>query len=137
MATVEQDIQTKGLTAPRVTPADIEAMIISENYFNAGQVVGTLQCNHGDVATISDALARLTLCVLVLRNGFTVTGESACASPENFDTEVGQKIARAHAVEKIGPLLGFRLRDQLMQPVLSDADAMADLEGVARPASQA
>ena len=59
------------------------------------------------------SLALLTICVLVLRNGFTVTGESACASPENFDAEIGHKIARQNAVAKIWPLLGFRLRDQL------------------------
>ena len=44
-------------------------------------------------------LGLLTFCVLVLRNGFTVTGESACASPENFDAEIGRKVARANAVQ--------------------------------------
>ena len=58
-------------------------------------------------------LDMLTFCVLVLRNGFTVTGESACASPENFDAEIGRKIARQNAVAKVWPLLGFRLRDDL------------------------
>jgi hypothetical protein len=51
--------------------------------------------------------------VLVLRNGFTVTGESACASPENFDAELGRKIARANAVNKVWPLMGYALRNQL------------------------
>lgn len=60
-------------------------------------------------------LGVLTFCVLVLKNGFTVTGESACASPENFDAEIGRKIARQNATNKIWPLLGFRLRDQLQQ----------------------
>jgi hypothetical protein len=49
----------------------------------------------------------------VLRNGFAVTGESACASPENFDAEVGRKIARENAVQKIWPLLGFALKERL------------------------
>ena len=62
-----------------------------------------------------DALKLLTFCVLVLQNGFTVTGESACASPENFDAEIGRRIARENAVQKIWPLLGFRLRDKLAQ----------------------
>ena len=53
------------------------------------------------------------MCCLTLKNGFTVTGESACASPENFNAEIGQKIARSNAREKLWPLLGFRLRDQL------------------------
>ena len=55
----------------------------------------------------------LTFCVLVLRNGFTVTGESACASPENFDAEVGRKIARQNAVSRIWPLMGYELRTKL------------------------
>jgi len=48
-----------------------------------------------------------------LRNGFTVTGESACASPENYNAELGRKIARQKAMDKIWPLLGFRLRDRI------------------------
>lgn len=55
----------------------------------------------------------LTVCALTLTNGFVVTGESACAVPENFDATLGQDIARANAINKIWPLMGFRLRDQL------------------------
>lgn len=55
----------------------------------------------------------LTFCVLVLANGFTVNGESACASPENFDAEIGRKIARANAVTKIWPLMGYALKERL------------------------
>lgn len=60
-----------------------------------------------------ESLHLLTFCVLVLRNGFTVTGESACVSPETFDAEIGRKIARQKAVEKIWPLLGFALKQKL------------------------
>ena len=55
----------------------------------------------------------LTFCVLVLRNGFTVTGESACASPDNFDAEIGRKLARENAVNKVWPLMGYELRSKL------------------------
>lgn len=110
--TIEQEIQAKGLTAPRVTPADIEANIASEHYFTAAQGVDMADPEMTD-AKMPAALKLLTFCVLVLRNGFTVTGESACASPENFDAEVGKKIARANAVQKIWPLLGFQLRTDL------------------------
>ena len=103
--TVEQAIQSMGLNAPRVTPGDIEAEIVAEYSFNA--YTALQQC------PVHESLKLLTFCVLVLRNGFTVTGESACASPENFDAEVGRKIARQNAVQKIWPLLGFRLRDDL------------------------
>ena len=59
------------------------------------------------------ALDLLTFCVLILRNGFTVTGESACASPENFNAELGRKIAKDNARAKIWPLLGYALKDRL------------------------
>ena len=103
-------IEAKGMTAPRITPAAIEANIVSEHYFtaadgHAGANEHTLDADH--------PLNLLTFCVLVLRNGFTVTGESACASPENFDAEIGRKVARAQAVSKIWPLMGYELKSQL------------------------
>lgn len=111
--TIEKEIQSKGLTAPRVTPADIEAEIASEHYFTAEQGAFAAFDPPRGADIVPPALSLLTFCVLVLRNGFTVTGESACASPENFDAEIGRKIARQNAVQKIWPLLGFRLRDKL------------------------
>jgi len=59
------------------------------------------------------ALNLLTFCVLVLRNGFTVTGESACVSPENFNAEIGREIARENAINKVWQLEGYLLRDKL------------------------
>ena len=109
---IEQEIQAKGLTAPRVTPADIEAEIASEHYFTASQGKAGAEYVIHD-ANDKGPLSLLTFCVLVLRNGFTVTGESVCASPENFDAEIGRRIACQTAVNNIWPLLGFRLRDRL------------------------
>ena len=218
---IEQEIQAKGLTAPRVTPADIEANIAAEYYFTAGQATEGLSMDQvahiahevnrsycqalGDTSQVEwkdspewqrvsarmgvdlhtmgdfgpeashiswmlqkqdegwtygpikdpekkehpcmvpfeqlpreqqvkdhlfrgvvhavraavpeqpqhESLGLLTFCVLVLKNGFTVTGESACASPENFDAELGRKIARQNAVAKVWPLMGYELRSQL------------------------
>lgn len=107
---IEQEIQAKGLTAPRITPGDIDANIVGEHYFTAGEAVTG---PDGEAPDQHDQLKLLTFCVLVLRNGFTVTGESACASPENFDAEVGRKIARANAVSKVGPLMGYELKSKL------------------------
>lgn len=59
------------------------------------------------------SLSLLTFCVLVLKNGFTVTGESACASPENFDEEIGRKIVRQNAEQKVWPLMGYALKESL------------------------
>ena len=111
--TIEQEIQAKGLTAPRITLADVEANILNEYYFTAAD--GAIYANLGAIQPelIALELNLLTFCVLVLRNGFTVTGESACASPENFDAEIGCKIARQNAVQKIWPLMGYELRTKL------------------------
>ena len=91
---IEQEIQDKGLTAPRVTQALIDESIVGEEYhlFDATQ---------------------LTVCMLTLKNGYTVTGESACVSVENFDEELGQKIAKQNAKDKMWALLGFSLAEQL------------------------
>ena len=127
---IEQEIQAKGLTAPRITPQDIEANIVSEHYFTArdgrrgaladGTYVGRERPQFGEADLA--ALDLLTFCVLVLRNGFTVTGESACASPENFDAEVGRKIARQNAMQKIWPLMGYELRSQLAAEARGDVN---------------
>ena len=135
-AGIERLIQAKGKTAARVTPADIEANIASEHYFTAGEgvigafVAGEFGAHGGDTVAVRRDIASpevlkpslnlLTFCVLVLRNGFTVTGESRwrallgnsgpAASTENFDAEIGRRIARENAVQKIWPLMGYELR---------------------------
>jgi hypothetical protein len=91
---VEKEIQDKGLTAPRLTPDLIDQTIVGEDY-------------HVFPGTT------VTVCCLTLRNGFTVIGESACASPENFNPELGQKIARDNARNKIWQLEGYALRERL------------------------
>lgn len=111
---IEQEIQTKGLTAPRVTKDDIAANIIGEYYFTGADAV--LQQKFPEFTEIHyGPLSVLTFCVLVLRNGFTVTGESACASPENFDAEIGRNIARENAINKVWPLMGYELKCRLAQ----------------------
>jgi hypothetical protein len=159
---IEQEIQDKGLTAPRITPADLQANIDREFYFTAADAIapavgkmvdrflgwklpqdfypdagisfaapqiahgwptGTNLLHAGQATemfehavgnlSVPQSLGLLTFCVLVLKNGFTVTGESACASPENFDAEIGRKIARQNAEQKIWPLMGYELKQRL------------------------
>ena len=117
---IEQEIVANGLTAPRITPDDIAANISSEHYFTAADGIrgaNDLECESGDPLTL------LTFCVIELRNGFTVTGESACASPENFDAEIGRKIARQNAVAKVWPLMGYELKERLHHVAQPDQDA--------------
>lgn len=109
---IEQQIQDKGLTAPRVTPRHIEEIISSEHYFTATQAIAAT-CNYSEVPPVACDL--LTFCVLVLKNGFTVTGESACASPENFDAKIWREIARKNAVDKIWALEGYLLKQRLFE----------------------
>lgn len=89
---IENEIRALGLNAPRITPQDVETEIVSTEY---------------------TVMHRTTVCCLLLKNGFTVLGESACASPENFNADLGRKLALLKAKEKVWWLLGFRLRDKL------------------------
>lgn len=110
---IEKEIQAKGLTAPRITPADIQAAIKTVWYINGA--TGVVPDGYQPPVPAGHPLELLTFCVLVLQNGFTVTGESACASPENFDAEIGRKIARQNAEQKIWPLMGYVLKHQLYE----------------------
>lgn len=112
-AEIEKEIQDKGLNAPRLTPAMIDAAIRSEHYFTAQDGVTTADPHGAQYSP--KALDLLTFCVLVLRNGYTVTGESACASPENFKAEIGRKIAKDNARNKIWGLEGYLLRQNLYE----------------------
>ena len=124
---IENEIIEKGLTAPRVTLADIEAAIASEHCFTAQHgIEGALDKlelfqRYAETDTLAQqapepsygSLSRLTFCVLVLRSGYTVVGQSACVSPENFDAELGRKIARANAIDQCWPLFGFELASRI------------------------
>ena len=94
--TTEKMIQDKNLNAPRLTPDSIDA-VIERAIFT--RINGTT----------------LTYCTLMLKNGFTVTGESAAVSLENFDQEIGEKVARENAREKIWALEGYLLKQRLYE----------------------
>lgn len=93
-ATVEAAIKAKAAAGERVTPQRIEEVIAGADFY---VFPGTT----------------LTVCALTLKNGFTVVGESACASPENFDAEIGKRIAREDAKQKIWMLEGYALRERM------------------------
>lgn len=106
---IEQEIQDKGLNAPRLTPDHIDSKIKAIRYITGDKF---------DLAYCADdykscGSPQLTICILSLENGFTVTGESACASPENFDRIIGQKIAYENARNKIWQLEGYLLKEKL------------------------
>lgn len=119
---IEAEIQAKGLTAPRITPAMIDEAVRNVEYHVFGGTTLTVAC-------------------VTLWNGFTVTGESACASPANFDKELGEKIALQNAKQKIWALEGYRLRSFLHGTVngthiASAGPGVTHKESVAEAAAQ-
>ena len=102
---IEEEIVRKGKTAPRITPQHIDDQIANENLGRASDMFSG--------APISESMKCLTICVLTLKNGFTIVGKSACASPENYDAEIGAKIAREDARRQIWALEGYLLRSKL------------------------
>ena len=108
---IEQEIQSKNLNAPRLTPDHIDSKIKAVEYILPRDV-----CKRDNGVEVFDAplpLQTLTFCILTLENGFTVTGESACASPENYNAEIGKEIAYTNAREKIWMLEGYLLKEKL------------------------
>lgn len=106
------------MNTSRVTVADLEAEIASEHFFTGFDgALGALSDTDADpvlaATKLPQTLHLLTFCVLVLRNGIKVVGESACVSQANFDAEIGRQLARANAIGKMWPLLGFRLADRI------------------------
>lgn len=102
---IEKEIQGKGLNAPRLTPDHIDAQIVSEVSGRASELFKNVPA--------SKELECLTICVITLKNGFTLVGKSACASPANYDAELGHKIARDDARKQIWALEGYLLRSKL------------------------
>ena len=96
---IEKEIQEKGLNAPRLTPELIDSVITLEDYYVFPN-------------------SMMTVCCLTLKNGFNVVGESACVSPENFNEEIGRKIARDSARNKIWELEGYLLKEKLFRGTL-------------------
>lgn len=109
---IEQEIQDKGLNAPRITPDRIDSLIVSTYYHSPLDAI-----DKSTAISTQDynSLKCLTFCTLLLKNGFTVTGESACASPENFDADIGKAIANSNAREKIWLLEGYLLKQRLFE----------------------
>lgn len=97
-------------THPRVSLADMEGKIKRQHFFTADQGVTAAE---DTVSYDGDPLKLLTICILVMENGFTVIGKSAPASPENFDAEKGRTFAYDDAINQLWPLEGYALRERL------------------------
>lgn len=96
-------------THPRVSLSDMEGKISAEHYFTAGDAITALN----QPKQVDSPTDLLTICILIMRNGFTVIGKSAPASPENFDPEKGKRFAYEDAIKQLWPLEGYALRERL------------------------
>jgi hypothetical protein len=96
--------------APRVTLANIEEAIDRTFYLTARQAA---EMTAPEGTFVPSELGTLTICMIVMKNGFTVIGTAAPASPENFNAELGRKYAYENGVRQIWPLMGFALRDKM------------------------
>lgn len=130
---LEREIQAKADNGPRVTPFEVEAHIRSEFYFTAEQgVLGESELGTRPASWTN--LDQVTICVLILTNGTKIVGvNEGPVSRENFKADLGRQYARQKAVDQIWPLLGFRLRDELTRPALTEGDVVADAAGTCRP----
>ena len=99
----------KGRTAPRVSLADIEANIAAIYFQTGAEIAHATDCPRPALTSLNV----LTVCLLVLQNGFTIMGKSAPASAANFDPELGRKLAYEDAVRQVWPLMGYALREKL------------------------
>lgn len=123
---VKDMIQAKGENAARVTPEQVDANIAAEYSFTLDKALTGYPLVEG--------LDRVTLSVIVLRNGTKLVGVNYGAiDPARHDPEMGRTEARKEAIEQVWPLMGYELRSQLARRVLTDGDAAADLAGTPRP----
>lgn len=115
-----------GRTAPRVSLADIKAAIAGEFYVTGDRLLPEElpPSDHTITDAIREAAGLLTICLLVLKNGFTIIGKSAPASAANFDAELGMKLAYEDAVRQVWPFMGFALRDRLHRDLVSTEEYM-------------
>jgi hypothetical protein len=95
---IERLIQAKGLTAPRLTPGDLQANIHHVEY----------------VKHVSQGGQVLRWAVITTSSGFAVTGRpSVAVSPENDDQQVGERVAFENSKNELWPLMGYALKERL------------------------
>lgn len=101
--------------AVRVTEADVLANIKAEYSFTLGEALDAMG------VPVVDDVRCMTVCVLVMNNGFSVQGVSACADPKGFDAQVGREIAKRNAVSVAWGHMGYELRTKLHEQELRGA----------------
>lgn len=82
-------------TPNRISLDSMLAKVVSEEYINP------------------PSIPHMTICVIVLENGFSLVGKTAPADPANFDAELGRRFAKEDAIRQMWPLEAYALRERL------------------------
>ena len=93
---LENKLQELQLTAPRLKPSDIDAVI-------------------RDVTYTMLPSGKVMVCEITLVNGFAVRGESATVSKANFNQEIGREMSYKNAREQIWQFEGYLLQQRLYE----------------------
>lgn len=123
--TDEQSAAVAKSATTRVALADIEAAIQHE-FYCVGLDLAAIDHPLGDHESfeplIGLSLSSLTICLVVMKNGYMVIGKTAPADPLNYDAEIGRKFSREDAIRQLWPLMGYALRDRLANREPGDDD---------------
>jgi hypothetical protein len=114
----ERQLIARDKRGPRIKPQDVQRLVVSEHFFTAmhGAIGRDVSENVGACLPTNPVLGLITFCVLVLKNDYPVTGVAVCESFQNFDPEIGRRIARQDAASKIWPLLGYEFKHRMAAP---------------------
>lgn len=116
MSITEHELEERAIS-PRVTLRNVEDSILFEYYFTAADGIRQSEHHNNKLVGKVEKLEGHTFCVLVLKNGFTVSGQSSCVDPKNYQKDIGDRVAREDAIKNIWPLLGYELRTKLSEQV--------------------
>ncbi len=97
---------------PRLTKKQLEDKIVAVRWVFGSECSPDRFAEGHEKDKSTDCL---TLCIITLQNGYTVTGQSACLSREIYDVEVGKELAYNDAFREIWTLEGYLLKEKLYQ----------------------
>jgi Phage protein (N4 Gp49/phage Sf6 gene 66) family len=107
-----EEAGAKHATEFRITLKFIEASIIEKRFFNAGKLARYHDSDVGRPMIGSHPLDVMTICILTMKNGFSVIGKSSPLSPENFNEDVGRKFSYEDCVRQLWPLYAFARKQE-------------------------
>jgi len=116
---VETDLERLNKRLDQPLP-DLSSLRASDDASAAVQKTPNRVTLDGMLAKIVDtefinpaSIPHMTICVLLMKNGFAVVGKSAPADGNNFDEELGRKFSKEDALRQLWAFEGYALREKL------------------------